>query len=125
MFGIDLAIVNLATAVLLMVQPWGTGTIASSASPDGTLCVVEQRFNGWDAGGEWYTVTQYAKRPGKEWEERMLDFEAGRWKTCKITFSEDGTRINTIGGDRKRPSFELGTGTPSGGPRYWKLQMQH
>jgi hypothetical protein len=102
---------------LMIVQPWGSGVVASATAPNGTRCVVEQRFNGWDTT-EFYTVTLYTQEAGGGWQGHYVDHEAARWSKCQMTFSEDSTRLYTIGGDGKRRSFDLGGGTPSGPPRH-------
>ena len=117
-------LITLGVFVLQVVQPWGTGMVASGTAPDGTHCVVEQSFNGWDAGGEWYTVRLYTRQPGKEWHDHYIDHEASRWGSCTISFSEDSTRIYTIGGDGKRRSFDLGGGSLSGPPPHLPEEMR-
>ncbi len=115
---------TLGTLVLQVVQPWGSGIVASATAPDRTRCVMEQSFNGWGSGGEWYTVRLYTKQPGKEWHAHYVDHEASRWGKCEMNFSEDSTRLYTIGGDGKRRSFDLGGGLASGPPPHLPKKLK-
>ena len=109
---------TLLTAIVLfinvVIQPWRGGLVASGTSPDATQCVVTQSWNGW--GGEFYTVRLHARKPGEEWRWHYIDHEATRWRKCKMTFSEDGSRLFTVGGDGKRRSFDLSQGSPATTP---------
>ncbi|WP_367871702.1 hypothetical protein [Luteolibacter sp. Populi] len=108
----------------LAIQPWRSGVVASGTSPDGTACVVSQRWNGWDDFSEPYTVRLYARRTEGEWQCYYIDHEAMRWKSCKMTFSEDGSRLFIVGGDGKRRSFDLAQGQQPGNPPYLPLEME-
>lgn len=110
--------------LVMIAQPWGTGRVASGTAPDGTQCVIEQSFNGWDSGGEWYTVRLYTRQPGKGWHDHYVDHEASRWTKCEMRFSEDSTRLYTVGGDGLRRSFDLAGGRESGPPRHLPRDMK-
>ena len=117
----------LLTAIVLFInvaiQPWRGGLVASGTSPDGTQCVVTQSWNGFN-GGEFYSVRLHARKPGEQWLWHYIDHEATRWQSCKMTFSEDGSRLFTVGGDGKRRSFDLSQGTQADNPPHLPPEME-
>jgi hypothetical protein len=95
---------------LLVLQPGPSGVVAHGDSPHGVRYVVTQQWNGWDNGGEPYTVRLYARAAGGNWQAYYIDHEARRWRDCAVRFSEDGHTLEMTGGDRIERRFDLRRG---------------
>ena len=99
-----------------VIRPNQGGMLAYATGPDGTQCVVSQGWNGWDSGGEWYTVRLHARKPGGKWNWYYIDHEASHWSGCQLRFSADGKTLYLSGGDNKPRSFDLTKEDPSSPP---------
>ena len=100
---------------LVVVQPGGSGQLASLQLPDGSEYVVAQRCN-WST--EPYTVSFYMRSPEGEWGWCYIDHQATRWSDVKLTYDSDkdevvvterGKRRAVL--DRKRSMFWLDNGS--------------
>ena len=99
-----------------IVQPGGSGLLASIQLPDGSEYRVTQRCN-WSA--EPYTVSFYMRSPKGGWGWCYIDHQATRWRDVALTYdatldivtvTEQGTW--KAGLDRKRSTFAIGHGKP-------------
>ena len=92
---------------LVILQPGKGGVLAHSTAPDGTEFVVTQSWNGWDNGGEPYTVSFYSRKPGGPWLWQYLDHEARRWPDCRLQH-EPGTRsVKVFSGGQLKQTIDL------------------
>ncbi len=103
-------------ALLLLIQPGGSGVLASLRLPDGSEYMVTQRCN-WSP--EPYTVAFYMRSPGGPWGWCYIDHQAMRWRnvtmkhdpnTDVITITENGTWRASL--NRQRSTFALGEVAP-------------
>jgi hypothetical protein len=108
----------LAFVIGLILQPGPGGIASHGTSPRGVRYVVTQQWNGWDNGGEPYTVRLYTRAAGGDWQAYYIDHEARRWKDCKIGFSDDGSVLEMTGGDRVSRTFELSRGEKAEAPPF-------
>jgi len=92
---------------LLIIQPGSSGILAHAKAPDGSECMVIQKWNGWDNGGEPYTVSFYSRRPGEAWAWQYIDHEARRWSKCGLSIDDGSTRAEIAGGDGETRFLEL------------------
>lgn len=105
------------TAVIVVLQPGGSGVVASLRLADGSEYMVTQRCN-WS--GEPYTVAFYMRSPGGKWGWCYIDHQADRWRDVAMTY-DTTTEVVTVterGGwqaalDRKHGTFAIGEGKPS------------
>ena len=101
---------------LLIVQPGGSGVVASLRLGDGSEYMVIQRCN-WSF--EPYTVSFYMRSNGEPWGWCYIDHQAGRWHDAALSY-DPTTKIITVtkGGvwqaalDRQRGMFSIGDGKP-------------
>ena len=100
---------------LAIVQPGGSGILASLRLPDGSEYMISQRCN-WSA--EPYTVSFFMRSPGGAWGWCYVDHEATRWKDVAMTYNvaadvvliaERGTIRASL--DRKRNAFWIDNGS--------------
>ncbi|MBK1882268.1 hypothetical protein JIN85_07575 [Luteolibacter pohnpeiensis] len=75
---------------LAIVQPGGSGVIASKRLPDGSEYMVIQHCN-WSI--EPYTVHFYEKPKGGQWGSFYLDHEADRWKGVTMNWDQSTDTI--------------------------------
>src|SRR5688572_4253487 len=68
---------------LAIVQPGGSGVLASLRLPDGSEYMITQRCN-WSF--EPYTVSFFMRSPGEAWGWCYVDHEASRWKDVEMTY---------------------------------------
>jgi hypothetical protein len=103
-------------ALLLLIQPGGSGVLAALRLPDGSEYMVTQRCN-WSP--EPYTVAFYMRSSGGPWGWCYIHHEAMRWRnvtmkhdpnTDVITLTENGTWRASL--NRQRGTFALGEVTP-------------
>jgi hypothetical protein len=80
----------IAVAFLAIVQPGGSGVIASKTLPDGCEYKVIQTCN-WS--GEPYTVSFYMRSPGQKWGWCYIDHEAPRWWDASLSYDSDADVI--------------------------------
>lgn len=92
---------------LLLVQPGKGGVLARSATPDGTELLVTQEWNGWDIGGEPYTVSFYSKKPGGPWLWQYLDHEARRWPDCRLQHDPGSRSVQVFSGGQLKETIDL------------------
>lgn len=101
---------------LAVVQPGGSGKLASIQLPDGSEYKVTQQCN-WSI--EPYTVSFYMRPPNGEWGWCYIDHQAKRWRDVDlgydaasdvVTVTERGTWKAAL--DRKRSTFAIGGGKP-------------
>jgi hypothetical protein len=99
---------------LAIVQPGGSGVLASLRLPDGAEYMVTQHCN-WS--GEPYTVSFFMRAAGKPWGWCYIDHQAMRWRNVVMTYNaaldiitvtERGAWQATL--DRKRNAFSIGNG---------------
>lgn len=109
--------VIVAAVFYAIVQPGGTGVVASIQLPDGSRYMVTQRCN-WSA--EPYTVSFYMCSPGGEWGWCYIDHQAIRWRNVAMRYdpASDVVTITARGTwkaalDRRRKTFAIGNGKPS------------
>jgi hypothetical protein len=103
-------------AFLAMVQPGGSGTLATLTLPDGSQYMVTQRCN-WS--GEPYTVSFYMKPSGGRWGWCYIDHQANRWRNVALTY-DNAANVVTVTErgqwqaalDRKTGVFARGDGMP-------------
>ena len=109
-------IVSALGVFLAIVQPGGSGLLASIELPDGSAYLVGQRCN-WSS--EPYTVSFNMRSPEGEWGWCYLDHQANRWRDVSLTYdvvtdvvtvSESGVWKAAL--DRKRSVFAIGDGRP-------------
>jgi hypothetical protein len=126
------ASVPLAALTLLMVWfaaenfPFTSGVIAHASSAHGEEACVVQTFK----GAEPYQVSLYARRAGQPWVWHYLAHQDGRWRSCRIDFSEGQLRVYT--GSTLRKSFSVSdaitvTGNsqlPTRRSRFWHNTMR-
>ncbi|MDB6152951.1 MAG: hypothetical protein JWL90_1404 [Chthoniobacteraceae bacterium] len=111
------ALAIMATALFFaIVQPGGSGVLASLRLPDGSEYMVTQRCN-WSP--EPYTVAFYMRPAGGKWGWCYIDHQANRWSSVAMTYEPNSDVITvTKQGtwqaalDRKRNAFSIGNGKP-------------
>ena len=110
------AAVIITGAFLAIVQPGGSGTLATLTLSDGSQYMVTQRCN-WS--GEPYTVSFYMKPPGGQWGWCYIDHQANRWRDVALTYDNTGDVVTvTEKGqwqaalNRKTGIFARGNGKP-------------
>ena len=86
-----------STLLLLIIQPGGSGVVASLQLPDGSKYMVTQRCN-WSL--EPYTVSFYMRSQNGQWGWCYIDHQATRWRNVQLIYdsnrdvidvTEDGT----------------------------------
>lgn len=109
-------IIAISGLFFAMIQPGGSGLLASIQLPDGSEYRVTQRCN-WSA--EPYTVSFYMRSPKGDWGWCYIDHQANRWRDVALTYdatsnvvtvTERGTWKAAL--DRKRRTFSIGDGKP-------------
>src|SRR5215218_8871311 len=82
-----IAVLSLAGAAWFyaIVQPGGSGVLASLRLPDGSEYMVTQRCN-WSA--EPYTVAFYMRSNNGPWGWCYIDHQANRWRKVAMTYDE-------------------------------------
>ncbi|MES2568549.1 MAG: hypothetical protein V4710_00670 [Verrucomicrobiota bacterium] len=107
-------VATFAGLFLLIVQPGGSGVLASLRLPDGSEYMITQRCN-WSP--EPYTVAFYMRPAGGQWGWCYIDHEAARWRKVamthdaasdKIVVTEQGTERAIL--DRQRNAFWIDNG---------------
>ncbi len=105
----------IAGLFLIVVQPGGSGTLASLRLPDGSEYRVTQRCN-WSF--EPYTVSFYMRSPDGRWGWCYIDHESMRWWHAGMTYEADTDTIVVTNGrirratlDRSRNVFQLNNGS--------------
>ena len=89
-WGVVALVVAVAGLYLAIVQPGGSGELASLRLSDGSEYRVTQRCN-W--GAEPYTVSFYMRSPEGEWGWCYIDHEATRWRDVTMTYDTDANTI--------------------------------
>jgi hypothetical protein len=109
-------ILVLAAAFMAIVQPGGSGVLASIRLADGSEYMVTQRCN-W--GGEPYTVAFYMRSADEPWGWCYIDHQANRWRNVAMTYDQASDTITvTERGvwqaalNRQRKVFATGNGKP-------------
>jgi len=113
-----LLLAAVAGLAVLVLQPGSSGVVAHGDSPRGVRYVITQQWNGWDNGGEPYTVRLYARPPHEKWQAYYIDHEARRWQDCSVRFSNDGNTLEMTGGDGQERTFDLTKGEQSERPPF-------
>ena len=98
---------------LAIVQPGGSGVLASLRLPDSEY-MVTQHCN-WS--GEPYTVSFYMRTAGQPWGWCYIDHQAIRWRNVAMTYeaARDIITVTERGAwraalDRGRNAFSIGNG---------------
>ncbi|WP_193214608.1 hypothetical protein [Luteolibacter marinus] len=91
----------------MLVQPGTDDVLARVTLADGTECLVTQSWNGWDNGGEPYTVDFYSRKPGGPWLWQYLDHEARRWGSCRIVPGPAEHSVKVFGDGELRGDLDL------------------
>ena len=102
-----LAATAVAAFYWMLIQPGRGGVLARSTSPDGTECLVAQTWNGWDNGGEPYTVSFYSRQAGGPWRWQYLDHEARRWPDCRLDFRASDRSVRVVSGEKLKQVIDL------------------
>jgi hypothetical protein len=98
-------------AFLAMVQPGGSGVLASMRLADGSEYMVTQTCN-WSA--EPYTVAFYLRSGAEEpWGWCYIDHEAGRWREVKMSHEASTDTLMVTERGVLRATLERRTG------RFW------
>ena len=107
--GYLVAVLLIGTAgfYLLLVQPGKGGILARATAGDGTELLVTQSWNGWDNGGEPYTVSFYSREPGGTWLWQYLDHEARRWPDCRLEFVAGSRSVRVSSAGELKQTIDL------------------
>ena len=104
-------------AFFVVIQPGGSGVVASLRLADGSEYMVTQRCN---LSLEPYTVAFYMRSPGGKWGWCYIDHQANRWRNVAMTYdtNADVVTVTKHGTwqaalDRKRGTFAIGDGKPA------------
>ncbi|MGV3530760.1 MAG: hypothetical protein ACO1QR_00210 [Chthoniobacteraceae bacterium] len=118
--------VAIGALALLVIQPGGSGVLASIRTPDGSEYMVTQRCN-W--GPDPYTVDFYMREPGKAWGWCYIDHEAMRWSDVKLVYDNNTDSVSAFKNgvrkavlDRKTREFWFDNG--DGNPRTARAPME-
>ena len=95
--------VLIALAFLAIVQPGGSGVIASKILPDGSEYKVVQTCN-WSV--EPYTVSFYMRSPGQKWGWCYMDHEASRWWDASLSYDPNEDMIVVTEGGKLRARLD-------------------
>ena len=115
-YGIIATVLLVSTLLLLIIQPGGSGVVASLQLPDGSKYMVTQRCN-WSL--EPYTVSFYMRSKNGQWGWCYIDHQATRWRNVQLIYdsnrdvidvTEDGTWKAAL--NRKQGTFAIGNSKP-------------
>ncbi len=109
-------IVTVLGVFLAIVQPGGSGSLASIELPDGSAYRVGQRCN-WSV--EPYTVSFNMRSSNGEWGWCYIDHQANRWRDVTLSYDATADVVTVLEQgnwkaalNRKRGTFAIGDGRP-------------
>ena len=115
-YGIIATVLLVSTLLLLIIQPGGSGVVASLQLPDGSKYVVTQRCN-WSL--EPYTVSFYMRSQNGQWGVVLYRSSSNSLRNVQLIYdsnrdvidvTEDGTWKAAL--NRKEGTFAIGNGKP-------------